>query len=72
MLCVRWYLRYCLTLRALEGMMAERGLGVDHSTHHRSLGTALCPELHKRSRRDTRPPMRSWRVDETYGALSSA
>jgi hypothetical protein len=31
-LCVRWYLRYCLTLRDLEEMMAERGLGVDHST----------------------------------------
>src|SRR6516164_3790664 len=31
-LCVRWYLRYCLTLRDLEELMAERGLGVDHST----------------------------------------
>src|SRR5215475_12135575 len=31
-LCVRWYLRYCLTLRDLEEMMAERGLGIDHST----------------------------------------
>jgi transposase-like protein len=31
-LCVRWYLRYCLTLRDLEEMMAERGLEVDHST----------------------------------------
>ena len=31
-LCVRWYLRCCLTLRDLEELMAERGLGVDHST----------------------------------------
>ena len=31
-LCVRWYLRYCLTLRDLEEMMAERGLQVDHIT----------------------------------------
>ena len=31
-LCVRWYLRYCLTLRDLEELMAERGLSVDHST----------------------------------------
>src|SRR5215471_11801188 len=31
-LCVRWYFRYCLTLRDLEEMMAERALGVDHST----------------------------------------
>jgi transposase-like protein len=32
-LCVIWYLRYCLTLRELEEMMAEGGLGVDHSTN---------------------------------------
>src|SRR5437867_12973856 len=31
-LCVRWYLRYCLTLRDLEELMAERGLSVDHAT----------------------------------------
>ena len=31
-LCVRWYLRYCLTLRDLEELMMERGLSVDHST----------------------------------------
>jgi transposase-like protein len=30
-LCVRWYLRYCLTLRDLEEMMVEHGLAVDHS-----------------------------------------
>lgn len=31
-LCVRWYLRYPLSYRDLEEMMAERGLRVDHST----------------------------------------
>ena len=31
-LCVRWYLRYPLSYRYLEEMMAERGLTVDHST----------------------------------------
>jgi transposase-like protein len=31
-LCVRWYLRYCLTLRDLEELMMERGLSVDHSS----------------------------------------
>jgi transposase-like protein len=64
-LCVRWYLRYCLTLRDLEEMMAERGLGVDHSTIGRWV-LRYAPELHKRIRRDTRNPNRSWRVDETY------
>ena len=29
-LCVRWYLRYALSYRDLEEMMAERGLCVDH------------------------------------------
>ena len=28
-LCVRWYLRYPLSYRNLEEMMAERGLAVD-------------------------------------------
>src|SRR5580704_13750662 len=31
-LCVRWYLRYPLSYRDLEEMMAERGLSIDHST----------------------------------------
>ena len=31
-LCVRWYLRYPLSYRDLEEMMAERGVEVDHST----------------------------------------
>src|ERR1700687_3627197 len=32
LLCVRWYLRYSLSYRDLEELMAERGLSVDHST----------------------------------------
>src|SRR5689334_17622994 len=32
LLCVRWYLRYSLSYRDLEEMMAERGLRVDLST----------------------------------------
>ncbi len=34
-MCVRWYVAYSLSLRNLEEMMAERGIGVDHSTVHR-------------------------------------
>ena len=64
-LCVRWYLRYCLTLRDIEELMAERGLRVDHSTMGRWV-LRYAPELHKRIRREIRPPNRSWRVDETY------
>ena len=32
LLCFRWYLRYSLSYRDLEEMMAERGLSVDHVT----------------------------------------
>src|ERR1043166_9171630 len=63
-LCVRWYLRYCLTLRDLEELMLERGLTVDHSTSGRWI-LRYGPELHKRIRRQVRPPNASWRVDET-------
>src|ERR1700692_4192730 len=35
LLCVRWYVAYSLSLRNLEEMMAERAIGVDHSTVHR-------------------------------------
>jgi transposase-like protein len=30
--CVRWYLRYSLSYRDVEELMAERGLGMDHSS----------------------------------------
>jgi len=70
-LCVRLYLRYCLTLRDLEELTAERGLSVDHSTIGRRV---LCyaPELNKRVHREVRRPNRSWRVDETYVRVAGA
>jgi len=64
-LCVRWYLRYPLSYRDLEEMMAERGVTVDHST---IAGWVLHygPILNERIRREMRNPNRSWRVDQTY------
>ena len=47
LLCVRWYLRYCLSYRDLEEMMAERGLRVDHTTIYRWV-QGYAPELEKR------------------------
>src|SRR5215468_3613037 len=64
-LCVRRYLRYPLTYRDLEEMMAERGLSVDHVTIWRWV-QRYAPVLNQRIRRELRPPNRSWRVDETY------
>ena len=64
-LCVRWYLRYCLSYRDLEEMMAERGVQVDHSTIARWV-LHFGPILNDLIRREMRRPNRSWRADETY------
>jgi IS6 family transposase len=65
LLCIRWYLRYSLSYRDLEEMMAERGLKVDHSTIARWVLT-YAPELEKRIKPQLKPTNDSWRVDETY------
>ncbi len=44
LLCVRWYLRYSLSYRDLEEMMAERGHAA-RSYHDLSLGPAVCPRV---------------------------
>ena len=35
MLAVRWYLRYSLSCRDVEELLAERGIVVDHVTIYR-------------------------------------
>ena len=65
MLCVRWYLRYSLSYRDLEEIMAERNLSVDHVTIWRWV-QHYGPLLNQGLRRELRHPNRSWRVDETY------
>ena len=65
LLCVRWYLRYALSYRDLEEMMAERGLMVDHTTIYRWV-QRYAPELEKRCRPHLKVCNDSWKVDETY------
>ncbi|GHO60548.1 hypothetical protein KSB_90230 [Ktedonobacter robiniae] len=65
LLCVRWYLRYALSYRDLEEIMAQRGLPVDHTTIYR-WGQHYAPELEKRCRPHLKVTNDSWRVDETY------
>jgi putative transposase len=65
LLCVRWYVAYSLSLRNLEEMMAERDIGVDHSTVHRWV-IKLVPLFEKTFRNHKLPVGKSWRVDETY------
>lgn len=64
-LCVRWYLRFSLSYRNLEEIMAERNVPVDHVTIWRWV-QRYAPELNRRCRRELRITNRSWRVDETY------
>jgi transposase-like protein len=64
-LCVRWYLRYKLSLRHLVEMMAERGLHLAHTTIMRWVQRYV-PEFEKHWARYARQSGRSWRVDETY------
>ena len=65
LLCVRWYLRYCLSYRDLEEMMAERGLNLGHTTIYRWV-QQYAPELEKRCKPHLKQTNNSWRVDETY------
>jgi transposase-like protein len=64
-LCVRWYLRFSLSYRDLEGLMSERNLRVDHTTVWRWVQRYL-PELNCRVPRELKRKGTSWRVDETY------
>ena len=64
-LCVRWYLRYKLSLRDLVEMMSERGLSLAHTTIMRWV-KRFTPEFVKRWNRFATATGRSWRVDETY------
>jgi transposase-like protein len=64
-LCVRWYLRYKLSLRDLAEIMAERVLHLAHTTILRWVQRYV-PEFEKCWARYARKSGRSWRVDETY------
>jgi transposase-like protein len=52
---VRWYLRYSLSLRDVEELLAERGLAADHTTIWRWV-QRYGPELEQRLRRHLSRP----------------
>src|ERR1700737_2305963 len=64
-LAVGWYLRFSLSYRDVEELLAERGLLVDHVTVWRWV-QSYAPELERCLRQKLRPTNDSWRVDETY------
>ena len=63
--CVRWYLRFCLSLRDLEELMAERGLAVDHTSIWRWVQT-YGPELNRRLQGEVKRKSSTWHMDETF------
>ena len=65
MLSVRWYLRYNLSYRDLEELLAERGVEVDHVTLYRWV-QRFTPLLIDAARPCRHTVGRRWFVDETY------
>jgi IS6 family transposase len=65
MLAVRWYLRYGLSYRDVEELLAERGITVDHVTIYRWV-QRFTPELIDAARPSRHVAGDRWFVDETY------
>jgi IS6 family transposase len=66
---VRWYLRYGLSYRDVEELLAERGVTVDHVTIFRWV-QRFTPEFIEAARPCRHAPGERWFVDETYVKVS--
>jgi len=62
---VRWYLRYGLSYRNVEELLAERGVDVDHVTIYQWV-QRFTPEFVEAARTCRHVPGDHWFVDETY------
>lgn len=62
---VRWYLRYALSYRDVEELLAERGVTVDHVTVYRWV-QRFTPEFIEAARPGRHAPGDRWFADETY------
>ena len=65
LLAVRWYLRYNLSHRDFEELLAERGVEVDHVTLFRWV-QRFAPVLAEAARQCRHRVGDRWFVDETY------
>src|SRR3979411_151191 len=65
LMAVGWYLRFSLSYRDVEELLAERGLRADHVTVWRWV-QRYAPEMERRLRSRLKRTNDSWRVDETY------
>ena len=64
-LSVRWYLRYGLSYRDVEELLAERGITVGHVSFYRWV-QRFTPEFIEAARPCRHAPGDRWFVDETY------
>jgi transposase, IS6 family len=64
-LAVRWYLRFALSYRDVEELLAERGVQVDHVTVYRWV-QRFTPLLAEAARPCRHAVGDRWQVDETY------
>jgi len=64
-LAVRWYLRFALSYRDVEELLAERGIEVDHVTVYR-WAQRFTPLLAEAARPCRHAVGDRWQVDETY------
>ena len=62
---VFFYVRYGVSYRDLEEIMAERGISVDHATLNRWV-VRYSPLIAKEAKKRKQPVAGSWRMDETY------
>ena len=62
---VFFYVRYAVSYRDLEEILAERGVSVDHATLNRWV-VKFAPLIADRAQARKRPTAKSWRMDETY------
>lgn len=62
---VFFYVRYAVSYRDLEEIMAERGVKVDHATLNRWV-VKYSPKITTTAQRKKQPTAQSWRMDETY------
>jgi putative transposase len=62
---VFFYVRYAVSYRDLEEIMAERGVSIDHATLNRWV-VKYSPDIAKTAQQKKQSTAGSWRMDETY------
>jgi transposase-like protein len=68
LLAVGWYLRFSLSYRDAEELLAERGLHADHVTVWRWV-QRYAPKMERRLRSKLKPTNDSWRLIRTRSCI---